>query len=139
MIRQTIYIDKYDWEINAYFYVSEYYTEEILEMLWHLGCDADTAKKAYRNLSSGQLNTGLCYSNYVKRKSVFVIAKTSSAAEFFNSLHHELTHLKAHIANVYRLNPLGEEIAYLTGEIAREMFPKVKHLMCDCCRKKRKI
>lgn len=45
MIRQTIYIDKYDWIVHAYFYVSEYYTDEIMEQLWELGCDADTAKK----------------------------------------------------------------------------------------------
>jgi hypothetical protein len=137
MIRQTIYIDKYDWVVNAYYYVSEYYTDEIMEMLWELSCDSATAKKAYENLSSGELDTGMCYSNYVKKRSVMVIARTSSAAEFFNSLHHELTHLQAHIASTFRLNPLGEDIAYLTGEVAREIFPKVKHLICDCCRTKR--
>lgn len=136
MIRQKLHIKEYDWVVHAYFYVSEYYTDEIMEQLWTLGCDVDTARKAYLNLSSGELDTGLCYSNYRHRESVVVIARTSSPAELFNSIHHELCHLQSHIANVYRLNPLGEEVAYLTGEIAREMFPKISHLLCECCRKK---
>lgn len=135
MIRQTLYIKKYDWVVHAYFYVSEYYTDEIMDKLWSLGCDVETSRKAYQNLSKGDLDTGLCYSNYRWRESVLVIAKTSSADEFFNSIHHELCHLQSHIANVYRLNPLGEEVAYLTGEIARDIFPYVKHLICECCRK----
>lgn len=135
MIRQTLYIKKYDWVVHAYYYVSEYYTNEIMEKLWDLGCDARSAKKAYENLSSGELNTGLCYSNYRNQESVLVIAKTSSPDELFNSIHHELCHLQSHIANVYRLNPLGEEVAYLTGEIAKEMYPKISHLLCECCRK----
>lgn len=139
MIRQTIYIKEYDWIVNAYFYVSEYYTEKIMDKLWDLGCDATTAKRVYRNLTSGDLDTGLCYSNYRKQESILVVAKTSSADEFFNSIHHELTHLQSHIAYVNDLDPLGEEVAYLTGEVAREIFPKIKHLICDCCRKKGEI
>lgn len=139
MIRQTIYIDKYDWIVNAYFYVSEYYTEEIMDKLWELGCDATTAKKVYHNLTSNELDTGLCYSNYRKQESILVVARTSSAEEFFNSIVHEITHLQSHIAHINKLNPTGEEVAYLAGEISREMFPKVKSLMCDCCRKKGEI
>ena len=135
MIRQKIILPDYgNWEIYAYFAVSQYMTDEIMERLWEVGCDGETALQAYRKLASGDLNTGLCYSNYRKRKSVMVIAKTSSAAEFLNSLHHELCHLTAHIGKVYDLDPVGEDIAYLSGEISMAMYPKIGHLLCEDCR-----
>lgn len=135
MIRQKITLPDYgNWEIYAYFAVTKYMTEEIMDCLWDIGCDGQTALQAYRNLASGGLNTGLCYSNYRQKKSVMVIAKTSSAAEFLNSLHHELCHLTAHIGKVYDLDPTGEDIAYLSGEISREMYPKIGHLLCEECR-----
>ena len=135
MIRQKITLPDYgNWEIYAYFAVTKYMTEEIMDCLWDIGCDGQTALRAYRNLASGDLNTGLCYSNYRHKKSVMVIAKTSSAAEFLNSLHHELCHLTAHIGKVFDLDPTGEDIAYLSGEISREMYPKIGHLLCEECR-----
>lgn len=137
MIRQRIYIEKYDWVVHAYFALDTYYVQEIMDLLWDLGCDSSTMDKAYDNLSSGELNTGLCYSSYRKRESVFVVAMTTSAAQFANSLHHELTHLQSHIGQVFHLNPTGESVAYLSGEIIMAMYPKVKHLLCDCCRKEK--
>lgn len=135
MIRQRIILPHFDdWEIYAYFAVSKYMTDEIMEKLWEIGCDGDTALQAYRNLASCELNTGLCYSNYRQRKSVMVVALTTSAAEFLNSLHHELCHLTSHIGKVFDLDPTGEDIAYLSGEISREMYPKIGHLLCEECR-----
>lgn len=137
MIRQKIYIKEYDWVVHAYFAVTTYYTDEIMDKLWLLGCDGETMELAQRNLDKGDLNTGLCYSNYHRRESVFVVAKTTSAAQFANSLHHELVHLQSHIAQVYFLQPTGEDVAYLSGELIMRMYPKIKHLLCDCCRKEK--
>lgn len=138
MIRQEIYIREYDWIVHALYAVTDYYVEEIMDYLWTLGCDAHKAKQAYENMTSGQLNNGLCYSNYVKKESVLVIAKTTSAEEFTNSMFHELTHLQSHIAQVFYLKPTSEDVAYLTGGIIMQMYPKVKHLICNCCRKNNK-
>ena len=66
-----------------------------------------------------------------------VIAMTSSAQEFYNSLMHELSHLTAYIAKWDKMSFTGEDIAYLEGDLSREIFPKVQPLLCDCCRKKR--
>lgn len=138
MIRQTIVLEEYDnWTIYAYYATSQYYVDEIMERLWEIGVDGKHARQAFDNLSSGKVNTGLCYSNYASRKSVLVIALTSSPAEFINSWHHELEHLEGHIGKVFGLDPTGEEIAYLSGDIAMEMYPKIKHLICDCCRNKK--
>ena len=71
MIRQKIKIEKYDWKIYAYYAISTYYIDEILEHLWEIGVDGENAKRAYENLSENKLDTGLCYSNFAKRKSQY--------------------------------------------------------------------
>lgn len=137
MIRQKITLPDYDnWTIYAYYATTRYAVDEIMERLWEIGMDANNARQAFDNLSRGNLNTGLCYSNYSMRKSVLVIALTSSPAEFINSWHHELEHLESHIGKVFNLDPTGEDIAYLSGELAMEMYPRIKPLLCDCCRHK---
>lgn len=137
MIRQKITLPDYDnWIIYAYYATTRYAVDEIMDRLWEIGMDANNARQAFENLSMGNLNTGLCYSNYSMRKSVLVIALTSSPAEFINSWHHELEHLESHIGKVFNLDPTGEDIAYLSGELAMEMYPRVKPLLCDCCRHK---
>ena len=136
MIRREIYVERFKWRIHAFFAVTDYWVEPIMDLLWHLGCDAETAKRAYENITSGDLDTGLCYSNYAKKESVMVIAKTSSADEFFNSFLHEMSHLQGHVCNVLFLSPDGEDIAYFTGNVAMELYPSIKHLLCDTCRNK---
>lgn len=65
-----------------------------------------------------------------------VIAKTSSPDEFANSYDHEKGHLAKHIALAYYINPYGEEFQYMSGDIAKKMFPVAKMFMCESCRKK---
>lgn len=134
MIKQTIYIEKIGWLIHAYFHKSRYDVDDIMEKLYDLGCDGDTARKAFDNLMNDSLDMGLCYSNYRHRESVLVVGKASSAAEFFNSIVHEITHLQSHMCEVMHLDPKGEEIAYYMGDLSREIYPNISHLLCDCCR-----
>lgn len=137
MIRCELYTPRCDWHVTVFFAINEYWTEEIMEALWHLGIDSKNAKRAFDNISSSELNTGLCYSNYQKRRSVVVISKATTAAELFNSTMHEFKHLSSHIAKSCGLDDTGEEIAYATGELAHDMWGHVKHLFCDCCRNKK--
>lgn len=136
MIRQTIYLDTYDILVHAYYATTQYYVEEILDRLYEIGCRGHNLRRAEENLASGKLNTGLTYYSPQHREAVMVIALTSSAAEFFNSLMHELSHLTAYIAKDNGISFTGEEVAYLEGDLAREIFPKTKPLLCDCCRHK---
>lgn len=137
MIRQKIVLPKYDnWTIYAYYAVSTYFVEEIMEQLWEANIDAQNAIRAFDNLNSGQLDTGLCYSNPSMRKSVIVVALTSSADEFLNSLTHEATHACVHVSSAMGVNHRSEEFAYMVGELCREMYPRVKNLLCECCRNK---
>ena len=107
-----------------------------MEKLWDLQCNADVAQKAFNNLISDSLNMGLCYSNYYTKESILVIGRASSADEFFNSIVHELSHLQGHICDVIGLDPKGEEIAYYMGDLSRDIYPSISHLLCDCCRNK---
>jgi hypothetical protein len=109
-----------------------------METLFYAGINSKNAKQAYDNLTKGDLNTGLCYSNYAKRESVMVISKASSASELFNSCIHEFAHLAGHIAKADGLDESGEHVAYCVGELAHDVWGYIGHLMCDCCRKKKK-
>lgn len=136
MIKQTIYIYKIGWLVHAYFHKTRYDVDEIMEKLWDLQCNAEIAQKAFNNLISDSLDMGLCYSNYHTKETVLVVGKASSADEFFNSIVHELSHLQGHICDVIGLDPKGEEIAYYMGDLSRDIYPSISHLLCDCCRNK---
>lgn len=134
MIQQDIFIQRFQWRVKAYYAVTCYWAGEIMKELHRLGASKDILCSAYANMKSCSLDTGLCYSNPLARESVIVIAQTSSAEEFFNSFEHEFQHLKGHIASAMELDPNGEDVAYMSGELAREIFPRIRHLLCDCCR-----
>jgi hypothetical protein len=136
MIRQRIYLDNYDILVHAYYATTQYYVAEILDKLYEIGCRGYNLRRAEDNLALGKLNTGLTYYSPRHREAVMVVALTSSAAEFYNSLMHELSHLTAYIAKDEGLSFTGEAIAYLEGDLAKVIFPVVQPLLCDCCRKK---
>lgn len=138
MIRQKLHIEDLDITIYCYYAVSCYHTEEIVGLLDHLGANDTILHQAYNNLDKCSLDTGLTYYNPDTKKGVMVIALTSSAQEFLNSFEHELTHLINYIALAEGMSPYAEPIAYLRGDVAMAIYPKIKHLMCDCCRGDRK-
>ena len=136
MIRQRIYLDNYDILVHAYYATTQYYVAEILDRLYEIGCRGTNLRRAEENLSSGELDVGLTYYSPRHREAVMVVALTSSAAEFYNSLLHELSHLTAYIAKDDNLSFTGEAVAYLEGDLARKIFPKVQPLLSACCRHK---
>lgn len=135
MIRQVAYLPEFDWVIKAYFSVSSYWVNEIMAELAFAGANEEQMWKSYDSLISGNLDEGICFSGADTRTSILVVAKTSSAAEFYNSTTHEFCHLAAQIAQIIGVDPAGEEVAYMVGEMARDFYPSIKHLLCECCRK----
>lgn len=134
MIRQTIYLDRADgWKITCYYAVTHYEVEEILQTMERAGADDESLERAYENLSSGNLNTGLCYSG--DGESVLVISCASSPAQFLNSLVHELHHLASHIASALGYDQKGEEACYIAGETAERMYIVANKFLCEHCRK----
>lgn len=135
MIRQKLTLNKYDWHIYAYYVVTRPNADEILDALARIGCGGEDLRRAYENLISGKLDTGLTYSNRDTRETVMVIAKTSSAKEFLQSYKHETGHLQSHIAQTFGIDPHGEELQYIGDDIVEVTWDIAKELLCDHCRK----
>lgn len=136
MIRQEYKIEGYDWRVYAYYAVSTYYTDEIMQRLFDIGCGRSYLRRAYNNLISGKLDSGITYSNYDRRETVMVIALTSTPKEFAKSWQHEMGHLATHIAEADGLDPYGEEIQYLGDDIIELTWEIAHNFLCSCQRKK---
>ena len=137
MIRTTIFIEKYDWVVQCFISVTHYAADDIVDTIEGIGCTGKTLRDAERKLRAGEINAGLTYTSYRDRHSVMVTSLADSAAEQFNTTTHEIAHVCAHIANVVGIDPASEEFAYLVGDLSMAIFPKIRKLLCDCCRKKR--
>lgn len=133
MIKQKIYLEEYYWDVDVYYAVSCYYTNEIVQALSDIGCNEKEIGEAEKLLRSCSLNTGLTYSDIDSHHTVIVIALTSSAAEFANSLVHEIAHLSQHIGEAFYLDPYSEEVCYLQGNLMRKMYPYCKKRLCEHC------
>lgn len=134
MIVRKIHIPEADWNVCMYFALDTYYVEDIMQSLCDIGCDSQRAKQAYENMMADKKNTGFTYSNYRNRESAMVVSKTTSASEMFNTTIHELVHLASHIAHACDYEPTGETIAYIIGDLAKEIYPDISHLLCEECR-----
>lgn len=129
MIRQLFTLPKYDWRVYSYYVVTKPNADEILDALVGIGCHGEDLQRAYANLTSGRLDTGLTYSNSDTRETVMVFAKTSSAKEFMQSYKHETGHLQSHIAQVFGIDPHGEELQYIGDDIVEATWEVAKDLL----------
>ena len=129
MIRQFLYLDEWDWEIIVYYDAGIYNADEILWNLRGLGCSDVSFKKAEGNLRGPMIDTGLAYTNDLAKGSVIVISEASCPEEFWSTLDHEKGHVSKHIAEALGIDCNGEEIQYLSGEIARKMYPVARHFI----------
>lgn len=133
MIRQTIFLERAGgWKVTCFYAVTHYEVEEIMHTLAEAGADDKSLDRAYDNLSSGDLNTGLCYSG--NGESVLVVSCATSSAQLLNSIFHESHHASSQIANALGWDLMGEEVCYLSGEIGQQMYPIVSHYLCENCR-----
>lgn len=134
MIRQRFYHKPTDWRFYVYYIVTELHADEILERLAGIGCNGENLSKAHDNLTSGKCDTGLTYTNQSTHETVVVIAKTSTALEFFLSITHEMGHAACHIAQCYGLPLDGEEARYICDGLLEKTWEISRELLCDCCR-----
>jgi hypothetical protein len=137
MIRANIYIKKYDWVVHCFISVTHYANDEILANLMRIGCRGGVYADAKEKLNRGEINGGLTYTSYRTKQSVMVTSLAESAEEQFNTITHEVAHVCAHIAQECDIPFESEEFAYLVGDFSMALFPKVKDLLCECCRNKK--
>lgn len=136
MITHVFHIHQHDWLVKAYINSDDSDADLILGELLSVGADMDTMRDAFRNLREWKVNTGLTYTSRWHRTTIMVVSKTTSAKEFFNTLVHEISHAKTHICEYLEIDLTSEEASYFSGGLARDLFPHVKHLLCEDCRNK---
>ena len=130
MLKQSFYLDNYDWHIIVYYSIHTYHVDEIMQHLHRIGIKGEDADKAYKNLSSGEVNKGI---TFVKNgEAVAVIGRASSAAQYADSIQHEIQHLAIFIADAEGIPLKDEEVCYIGGEIARKMWTRTKFLTSEC-------
>lgn len=130
MLKQSFYLDNYDWHITVYYSIHTYHVDEIMQHLHRIGIKGEDADKAYKNLSSGEVNKGI---TFVKNgEAVAVIGRASSAAQYADSIQHEIQHLAIFIADAEGIPLKDEEVCYIGGEIARKMWTRTKFLTSEC-------
>ena len=134
MIKQEFIVDKVYWKVYVYYDVTPKDAIEIVTKLQEIKLPKSYITSAYTTLVSNKLNQGLTQTNNRHKTSVIVFTKTSSAGQFVNSFVHEIGHLSNHIARTYNLDLNGEEVQYIAGDIAQQMFKRCHTLMCGCCR-----
>ena len=130
MIKQSFYIDKYDWQVVVLYEVGSDNTDYIISILKRNNASVNVINIAYNNIIAGKLNTGFTYSDLHKHRTIIAISKTTSKSELINTIVHEANHLQSHIATEFNLDEKGEEVCYLIGGIVKAMFRVFSKIIC---------
>lgn len=97
MIKQEIYLEKYDWNVIVCHIANQEDVDEAMDLLSSIDCKGQPLLDAYDHISTDSSNKGLTYTNVSKKTSVVLICKSTSEGEYINSLTHEMFHVVAHI------------------------------------------
>lgn len=131
MIADTIHIDRYGWTVYVLYAVQPDDVDVVVNYLRNIVCPYTIMKEAAEHLLTGEENSGLTYTNTRLQETVMVIGEATSPEEFFNSLTHESRHLEVHIAQTMNLDPYGEEVCYMAGDIAEKLLPTAMQFLCQ--------
>lgn len=134
LLGQEFTLNKWNWRVRVFYVVDVIPIDFIIEELYGIGCTEKDVDSAMEVLDSEEDNRGITFSNDKERESIIVIGETTCPAQFSNSFDHEKLHLTMHIARVDEIDPFGEELAYLAGEIGLQTFPIAKRFLCEHCR-----
>lgn len=137
MKEQGFYIEK---EIPSKWWVMVYAdvkTESDLEQVYGaiLAAGAGHRKAANAVTVLSEPNTGYIYSNLERQFSLIAVAHATNYAEMYNTISHEISHLTAHICEWFMFPNTGEKSAYITGEIAKNIYPLVAAAICPKCKR----
>lgn len=110
-------------------------TEAVLDLMDGAGISLERMEAARRILSGIRPDSGLTASSFRSRSSVCVIGRATSVFEFQNTYDHEKGHVTMHIAEALSIDPFGEELQYLAGEIGRRTYPVARMYLCSRCGK----
>lgn len=121
------------WDILFLFSFDAKDMESILDALFWADAPDSVIRKTSENVMAGERNEGFTYSNPSLRRTVFAAGRTTTGPEMLNTIVHEIIHICQHIATADGIDPFSERIAYLGGEISREVSDVVCKLSCPHC------
>lgn len=121
MIHYSIHFEKYNWCVEVFIILTNPNINSILDSLHNLECPKQIVQQACDNLNSG-IDSGFTYTRSEIHKSLMVINKSSSMYEFINTYNHEKNHVEMHICEELGIHPYSEQAAYLSGELAQQLF-----------------
>lgn len=136
MTRQKIRYTKYGWDINVFYDVDNTDTYSVVSALKDIGCRGENLYRSISAVESCAKNGGLTFANLKTREMVVMITKTTSPAEFLDTMVHELHHMSEFIAREAGIPYTGEPISYIEGDLALLMHKGAGELLCPHCRKK---
>ena len=131
MILRDLYIGR--WRVLFVFATDGYDDNLILDTLYDLDASDYILVKAGQKMREGRLDEGFTYANRMTREALVVIGPTSSAAQFQNTLVHEIHHLAVAVADSLGVDLDGETPAYIAGDSAMGLAEVVCRLGCDRC------
>lgn len=102
--------------------------DAVIKQLFHIK-DYWTVAVCY-NADLGEINSGFTRTDFSKRLSIVCIGIADSAAEFLNTITHEVKHLQSHLCRYYDVPEDGEDAAYLTGYLIAKMSDAFLPLLC---------
>jgi hypothetical protein len=81
------------------------------------------------NVELGQKDGGFTYTDFKKKQSIVGIGKSTSNAQFLNTITHEAKHVQSHICKFYSIEEDSENAAYLIGYIIQRMYEVFRGLI----------
>lgn len=121
MIHYEVYFDKYRWSVEVFIILSRPDIAEIMSAVKRVGGSKEVIESAHANLME-DFNSGFTYSSPKYRKSIMVVNRSSSMEQFINTYNHEKNHVEMHICEELGIDPYSEEAAYLSGNMAQQLF-----------------
>ena len=121
MIHFKIYLDRYEWAVEVFIVTCKADWSKIIDSVKHLECSQTVLRKMY-NLLEDSENSGFTYTNSSRQESIMFVNKSTSMKEFINTYNHEKNHVEMHICEQLNINPYSEQAAYLSGELAEQLF-----------------
>ena len=121
---ETAYLDvDKRWGIVVCYNYDERDYADLRAIMRSFGMSRLDANRALDILSS--YNTGMAVSNEDLRMSAIFISKATSNSEFWSTAIHELKHSADTIISYYGVDWDGEDAAYLTGYLTKEMVEEI--------------
>lgn len=105
----------YDYDLMDY--------DEMWAIMRSFGLTSKNADKALKILSN--YNTGMAITNDDLKMSTIFISKASTPSEWWNTAIHELKHVADAIISYYGVEWDGEDAAYLTGYMTKQLVESV--------------